>query len=386
MIQSIIVYSFLLAFMLLFAKITSQTSNTYLTPQGYRTKSSFWTLDTILPLLMFSVIFGMRFDVGKDYISYLNSYLYDFRTEKFEFLYKLILDVSNDLRLHFSIYFGILAFIQVFFFFYAFKKEKFLYVYLMLFLFTNGDVFFWMNGIRQALAMCIWIYSIKYIEEKKFKNYLFWGIIAFMFHRSAIFLIIFYPLLKNGRDYFKSISFQILLITLAFIVKNAFFDLILKINFLIEFYTSIIGEELYRSYDMDTLLESFSDKEGSGLVFMVEIGINFLIILFSTRLKNFYNSKRFIILYFFYITGLFTFYLFPVGAISFTRPFRYFYIFQTIILAYFLYYLIKSKNIYNRILYIFLIIFYLSIFYLGQIVSSEENHLWYQFFFQQSYY
>ncbi len=82
--------------------------------------------------------------------------------------------------------------------------------------------------------------------------------------------------------------------------------------------------------------------------------------------------------------------MFPVGAIAITRPFRYFYIFQTIMYAYFLYYLYKTKlkntlqGSLNALMYYGLIIVFLGIFYLSQITSNEYASLWYQFFFDHS--
>ncbi|MDL2227874.1 EpsG family protein [Bacteroidales bacterium OttesenSCG-928-K03] len=371
MIQSILIYTLLLGVMMLFFYSAS-----------YNNKS-FKSYQILIPLLLFSIVFGMRYDVGVDYISYLEAYLWKEDFSKNEFLFSLITNLSNYLNLHFVIYFSILAFIQVFFFFYAFKKEVYLFPLLIFFLFTNGEIMSWMNIIRQSLAMCIWIYSIKYIEQKALWRYLFLGLIAYFFHRSAIILFIFYPLLRNGRDYFKNIPLQLILLASALIIKELFFSLIMNFIDFIDFYLSLLGTDMYeRSYNIDGLLESFTTSSGTGLAYIWKLVINVVIILFSVKLKKYYNSRWFNIVYFFFFMGLITFYIFPEGAISFTRPFRYFYIFQSIMLAYFIYYLSKSNSLNNRILMIVIIISFLGIFYLNQITSDENSHLWYQFFFQ----
>lgn len=186
---------------------------------------SFWHFETIFPLLLFAVVFGMRYDVGVDHLSYLEKYLERFHSGKNDLLFNLLSELGWRLNLHYAVYFSLIAFIQVFFFFYAFKNERYLYPFLVFFIFTNGEWGFWMNGIRQALAMCIWIFSLKYIEEKKIWKYLLWGILAVLFHKSAIILLIFYPILRNGKDYFKSISLQLLLIGGAFVFQVLFSDL-----------------------------------------------------------------------------------------------------------------------------------------------------------------
>lgn len=372
--------------MIIFGVITSQNASKYATTYGSTiNQPSFSRFETIFPLVIFAIVFGMRYDVGVDHLSYLENYIWQIDNPKFELIFSWITKICRSLNFHYSIYFAILAFIQVFFFFYAFKDERYLFPFLVLFLFANGEWLNWMNIIRQSIAMCIWIYSIKFIEKKKFWLYLFWCIIAFFFHRSAIILIIFYPILRNGKDYFKSIPLQLLLLAAAFAIKNIFFDIILKFSSIVDFYISLLGTNIYEyGYNIDRLLESFGEQKGTGVAYIFKIIVNVIIILYSTKLKKFFNSKRFNIIYFFYFFGLITLYMFPIGAISFTRPFRYFYIFQTIMLAYFAYYLSHSniKVINNKILAYILIVCYLGIFYLNHILATPDSHLWYQFYFQ----
>ena len=383
MIQSILVYTLLLGIMMLFFYLASYKKQTLNYSLNANQTISFNSFQILIPIFLFSIVFGMRYDVGVDHLAYLEAYIWNLDVAKNEFLFQLITNLSNYFNLHYVIYFSILAFIQVYFFYLAFKKEIYLFPLLTLFIFTNGDIMFWMNGIRQALAMCIWIYSLNFIVDRKLWKYILFGIIAFLFHRSAIILFIFYPILVNGRDYFKSIPLQLILLASAFIIKELFFDIIMNFSAAIDFYISLLGADMYeRSYNIDNLLESFREQTGTGLAYIWRIVINVIIILYSLKLKKYYNSRWFNIIYFFFIIGLLTSYMFPSGAISFTRPFRYFYIFQSIMLAYFVFYLYRNKSLNNRILMIITIVSFLGIFYLSQITSDENSHLWYQFFFQ----
>lgn len=376
--------------MLLFAVYAASKSrySSIATNGSHINKRSFWHFETIFPLLLFAIIFGMRYDVGVDHLGYLEPYLWKEYAGKNDLLFNLLSELGWRLNLHYVVYFSLIAFIQVFFFFYAFKNERYLYPFLVFFLFTNGEWGFWMNGIRQALAMCIWIFSLKYIEEKKIWNYLLWGILAFLFHKSAIILLIFYPILRNGKDYFKSISLQLLLIGGAFVFQVLFSDLIISFEPVIAYYLNLLGNDLYSSYNLESLMDSYKENDGTGLVYIFRIVLNVVIVLYSSKLKTFYNSKRFNVIYFFFFIGLITSYMFPGGYISFTRPFRYFYIFQSIAYAYFLYYLYKTKlkNLpvgkLHALLYYGLVIIFLGIFYLSQITSNENAHFWYQFFFE----
>lgn len=383
MIQSILVYTLLLGIMMFFFNMASYKKQTINYSSNANQNITFNSYQIFIPLILFSIVFGMRYDVGVDHLSYLEIYLFQDLKEKYELLFTSITRFSLFLNLHYVIYFSILAFIQVYFFYLAFKKEIYLFPLLTLFLFTNGEFISWMNIIRHSIAMCIWIYSLNFIVDRKLWKYILFGVIAFLFHRSAIILFIFYPILVNGRDYFKSIPLQLILLASAFVIKELFFDIIVNLSSVIDFYISLLGADMYeRSYNIDNLLESFKESSGTGLAYIFRIVINVVIILYSLKLKKYYNSRWFNIIYFFFFIGLLTSYMFPIGAISFTRPFRYFYIFQSIMLAYFVYYLYRNKSLNNRILMIITIVSFLGIFYLSQITSDENSHLWYQFFFQ----
>ncbi len=392
MVQSIIVYSLIMYIMVLFAAYASKNSS-YLSSTGLVVQRSFWRLEVLFPLLLFAIVFGMRYDVGVDHLGYLQGYLDKIHVGKNEPIFSLLTEIGWKLNWHYVVYFSFIAFIQVFFFFYAFKDERFLYPFLVFLLFTNGNWTFWMNVIRQALAMCIWIFSIKNIEHKKFWRYLIWCVVATLIHKSAIVLIVFYPILRNGRDYFKSIPLQLILLGSAFVLKSVFEVFLPNIESLINTYINILGADMYeRSYNIEGLMNSYKEADGTGLVYLFRILLNVVIILYSKKLKMFYNSKRFNIIYFFFFFGLLTMYVFPVGFISLTRPFRYFYIFPSIMYAFFLYYLFKTKvrdtqrGYVHAIIYYGLIFIFLGVFYLSIITSNENASFWYQFYFDQNIY
>lgn len=390
MLQSILVYTLIILVMLLFANIAKRKA-VYQTGQYGELvqKRSFWSFEIVFMLLFFALMFGMRYDVGTDHLGYLFSYIEGSVGEnlRMEPLFRWISKICYDLNIHPVIYFAIWAFIQITFFLLAFKNERYLFPLLITFLFFNLSFTFWMNGIRQALAMCIWLYSITFIVEKKFWHYIIWGIIAFLFHRSALILFVFYPLLRNGKDYFKSIPLQLILFASVFIIKNVFEVFILQLEPIIEQFQTILGgkEDLYRSYTMDNMLEDLNNEvEGTGLAYMFRILVWVIIILYSRKLKSYYNSKKFNIIYFFFFFSLLSFYIFPNGIVALRRPFSYFPVFETIMLAYFVYYLFRSNSFrFNRLLAYALIIAFIGIFYLNMLGATERSSILFQFYFQK---
>lgn len=381
LIQSLLLYSFIL-FTLTFLMHLVAKRESYRIENGDLVKEqSFWNPIIIFTLLLFSVFFGMRYDVGTDHIAYLSAYIKNEDVSKGEPLFNGITVLFQNLNIHFVFYFSFLAFIQVLFFFYAFKNEKYLFPFLILFLFTTGEVFGWMNIIRQSIAFCIWVFSLKYIYEKKLWKYIIWCLIAAFFHKSALILIVLYPILKNGKDLFSSVFVQILLIIIAFLIETILIDVIILFTPIIEFYISLLGNDKYAiSYNVEQLIEIKSEKSGSGMAYLAVIAVNFLIILYSQNLKEYFNSKRFNTIYTIYFFGLLTLYSIPNSFIVLTRPFRYFNSFHFIMLAFFCFYLFKSNNVNNKNLGYIIVLLYLGIFYLNHITSNEDAHLWYQFY------
>lgn len=373
--------------MALFGLSASKKGSYYLNNDGairYH-NHNFWRFDTIIPLVLFAIIFGMRYDVGVDHLTYLDGYLWRRYVGKNDLLFQVFSEIGWMLNIHYAVYFGILAFVQVFFFFYAFKNERFLYPLLVFFIFTNGDYLFWMNGIRQAMAMCVWIYSLQFINERKLKFYLFWGVVSVMIHKSAIILFVFYPILRNGKDYFKNIPLQLVFLASAFIIKGVFFQVIMRFEDVINFYISLLGADSYQSYQIERLTEGFAESSGTGLAYLFKIGLNVLVILYSSKLKTYYNSRWFNIMYFFFFIGLLTMYIFPVGVIEFSRPFRYFYIFQSIMYAYFGHYLYKNRSDGRKLMLLFLLVIsFNGIFFLSQYGATENSSSLFQFYFQQN--
>ena len=136
---------------------------------------------------------------------------------------------------------------------------------------------------------------------------------------------------------------------------------------------------------MDNMLDELNrEVGGTGLAYMFRILVWIIIILYSRKLKSYYNSKKFNIIYFFFFFGLLTQYIFPEGIIILARPFCYFPVFQTIMLAYFVYYLFRSNSFrFNRLLAYALIIAFIGVFYLNMLGATERSSILFQFYFQK---
>ncbi|NLJ94576.1 MAG: hypothetical protein GX326_03670, partial [Clostridiaceae bacterium] len=133
-------------------------------------ETSFWTWEMILPILLFAFISGVRWKVGTDHQSYLNGYMaliHGTETRELEGAFMYFSQLFAYLNLHFTFFFGFWAFLQISFMYLTFKNERYLLPYIGIIIVFGGYYIGWMNGIRQTIAACIFVFSIQFITKRK---------------------------------------------------------------------------------------------------------------------------------------------------------------------------------------------------------------------------
>ena len=134
---------------------------------------------------------------------------------------KIIRLVSSNYTFYFFVI-GLVIYLTLFFFFRKYAGNPF---FAITFLILLGTQSFFETGLRQTLAVCACIWSIKFIINKKIIKYLLCVILAYSFHKSAfIFLITFFLAFINKTST-RIIFFSI--ITIVFVImfvpfQNAF--------------------------------------------------------------------------------------------------------------------------------------------------------------------
>ncbi len=105
---------------------------------------------------------------------------------------------------------------------------------------TLGSFTFLMNGMRQAIAMCICLLAYEYVKKKKLIPFLLVVFIAVLFHKTAfVFLIVYFF------QYFKSAKSIVLYLA----VSVGLFTLIPRF---ISFYDSVTGEDYSNATTRDS--------------------------------------------------------------------------------------------------------------------------------------
>lgn len=326
----------------------------------------------LFPCLLFAIVFGCRYNVGADYLTYLQNYLYFPR--EYESGFALISDLCTNNNMHFAIFFGIIAFLQVFFFLLAFKNRAYLYPYILLVLFLSCIELGWMNGIRQSIASCIFVYATTFIEIKQPIKYIITILFAMQFHSSAIILLPIYfitylPVLKN-----KWFPIGIYLVALFVnILPVERFDILFTQA------ANLLGYgDVYNSENALVELE----QSGTGIGRIILNTIFLIIILYSNKLKQFFqNDERwYAIVYNLFLIGMF-------GNIAFNkcvvllRPFGYFRVFWAIMAGMLIYYFLKNRTRQNNIVYLILIGL-ISLTFLANMLNGKSNYMEFHFFWE----
>lgn len=365
--QSVFIYSVVLLVLYTCGKISCKRV------RGQIEGVSFNHWESWFPILFFSVIFGLRYDVGTDHLSYLESYQTGNDVERYEYIFQNVTIFLSSLDSHFFLYFALWAFIQLFFVYYALKDERYLMPYVAISLMMGQYFIHWMNGIRQDLAGCIFFYAISFIAEKRLLKYILFCVIAFGFHKSALLLLPLYPLLSSARNLTFNRFVQFVFLVFAFGVA------ITKRDFMSELFPIIDVFALQLDYDVysENVIEKFADKTraGDGISVRVLFLINLIIIYYSPKMKERFQSNKFTICYNLYYWGAVS-QLFFINNMLLARPFRYFRLFNMLMIAYLLYYLCKPKLTKKNFVVVSILMFLLLLLFVATIINEPFYFIW----------
>lgn len=368
MLQSFIVYTLLFIFMY-FLSIISTNKRIY--------KKSSLDIYIFTSIFIFCIIYGIRYNVGMDhydYIKYYEEYRIYGTSRDFEYAYRYLSIILGKLNAHFSIFFGCCAFLQIVFFYKSFENDKKIIPFAIFVLFTGGYFLSWMNGIRQNIAVCIFIYSLNFLSKKDLIGYIICIFFAYLFHQSALVLLIFSIYVYKDIYIYYSIKRQFLIYIISFILGKYYLEI-----FWVQF-SSLFSRFNYAIYTQD-FEDIYVIKSNSGIGYILGLISNIIIISYSNKIRKHYKSKILNISYTllfmsFIISNIFS------GIHTIQRLNLYFSSMKLLVLPYLLYYLQKSIIISDRKIYISLIAIYI-ILYLSYIYKGDENVTTYNFFWEK---
>ena len=305
--------------------------------------SAIWRWPLLLGLLILVFIVGLRYDVGVDYLGYR----YDFegivnnegQWERYEFGYKVVGYGLSILGLGAWSLFMFTAFITWYYFIRSFEVFPFLLKWGFLFAMTTGFLFASMNGMRQTMALVIFMYAVKFIEERSLLKYTLFMLLAFSFHTS---IVLVYPVYF----FINKISFSGNKWTLLYVVTFILGDSI-DIRKMVVYGAALIPK--YQHY-VTRFLEDFEAPLtlGPGGIYFFLVGL-LVIVLSKDFLKR--NPKLTIYYNLYYIGAILYNFFWKFEILG--RVYYLFIWFEIFCLAAIAYYLGKSNN--RLVLYLLLI-------------------------------
>lgn len=357
MIQTIIIYISLIAITISFAAIARKTK-----------RFEF----VVFAISLYAILFGMRYGVGVDYPMYLQTYITPIENGAFHFEpgFVALIETCQFLDFHFSIFFGIVAFLQLYLIFKSIKEYPDIYPYLMTTFMVACIWLSYANGLRQILAVCFFVLAITQIGKKRVWLHYALLILAILMHKSAVILLLFYPLFRAKRIWFSNIKLQLLLFISAIVISQ--FDVMDMLSKTIDDAATLLG---YDNYLEDQYAQEMEDKNiNIGLGYIITAVINFIIIVYSNKVKEEYKNTWMPIAYNLFFIGIILHYIFIysllVGRINY-----YFYGFDYIMGAFTLAYLAKR----NKFMFAFQLGLYCLTF-VAVMSRMEENTALFRFF------
>lgn len=352
------IYVFMTFFMMLFAGIASifdvrsfedsKKRMAFHVNKKMLTFNFFMCISFLFPFF----VAGLRYDVGTDYMGYLEKYIphvmygqYSYIT--LEPLFEILIKFSNLLG-SYQWLFVFTHFLILYFVYKHIKKVSPNVVLSVSLIVLTGFFNTSLNIMRQSIAIAIFLYAITFIHERKLLKYAIAITIASLFHTSALIFFILYFL---GVEKF-SIKRK-LIYTIGFLMLRALLDpiriILISITQKFNFYNSYFG--------------SVYDDTGNNYMYLL---LNLFVCFFAIFIEKAYkfnddNEKQLFNLFFsiqFIALGL------SVVAPIIPNANRVIMMFSSIQITYIPLLLSKIKSGKLRLLFIILfMLIYLGIFY-----------------------
>lgn len=273
-----------------------------------RTERSNRTFYVIMSFVFFSFLMSIRSSVGVDFDSYL--YLYKekqyylgghLEVNRLEYGFQFLIYILNLITKSPVPFFFLCAFIPLCIFYSYFKdvynERVFFFFILPFFSLLLPDS---LNIMRQFLAFSVFVYSLRYISERKALAYIICILVGSLFHKSILIYLPFY-LILNRFILIKKI-YQVCILTAFFVISYVYklpiYNILDKVPFLLS----------YDSYlNKDAIV--FSKGFGYILIYTVKL---LLVLGFNDDRYNYNSYYR--VLYNLFLLSFIT-YLFPTDLV-----------------------------------------------------------------------
>lgn len=327
-----------------------------------KTKNIIPTFNEYLFFLLFTffLFYGLRSKTtGQDthnYIDFYESFIRfgRFERDNIEPAHIWLTQIYGTIGIPTWVFLGTYGLVQISFTLLCIKKQHFLYPYVCAYIILGPVFLEWANIMRQCAVASIFLFSIKYIEERKVIKYLIAILICSLIHKSAIILIPLYWILQYrlypGNKYIRIV---ILMVSIFIGQSNTWISQITIIS---------DGLGMIGLGDYTEHLDSFIAQErdmafGPSRISLLIVSICVILIM-PQIIRRLHLPKKFDLYFSLYFIGICAYNIFANTSELFLRPIQYFTNTGVVLVPLLLYYLIKRKYQFLSLLYGFLIYWY----------------------------
>ena len=243
----------------------------------------------------------------------------------------------------------------------------------------GGYFFTWMNGIRQMIAACTYLFAVRFISKKRLFPFLLCAAFAYLWHHSSLIMLPFF-LLGYSHFVWDKTWLNITIFVLCVIIGNTptWVNGLEQISPMLAF----LGYDYYVDM-MDKVLDTSNAKVFDiGPRFLMTFLSYLLVIIFYPKARKSFNSPLLDIFFKLFFIGACIYYLFINLGVLFLRPVLYFTIYALPVTAYVLCYLKNKNNLFFLLLILTTMTFtYISCYSDYRAPMVDRKSYLYQFYF-----
>lgn len=187
-----IVFYILIAFITIY--LAGKVQGVAYTVEGFQTRKSCWNRLCLMGIfLILFLCSALRFDIGNDYRQYTQTAHeafvggYVVTESGFNWLVRIIYTLTGGE--YYEFVFAVFAFVTLVFFLKAFYEQSVDFSFSFFLFMTLGLYFQTYNTVRYYLALAIALYAMRYVLNKDYLKFIFWILLASLFHKSVLLTI-----------------------------------------------------------------------------------------------------------------------------------------------------------------------------------------------------
>lgn len=250
-----------------------------------------WNRYLTLYVAFFTIIGGLRWNVGADSLAYAWMFEYGLVSEEStEPVLQLMIKLVDILGLHASFGLGMMTFCQIFPITKSLQANKQILIYLPFVMFGGRYWDDMMCVSRQMMAVSLFMWGIKFIIKRKLLAYCITVGVCYCMHNSAIVLLPLY-FIKTTPKLVEKRVILILLIIICFLIGQS--NIVRSISSTIIELTSFIGYDRYVAVLEDVVFSEDGSHEQLvfGPMMLTYLLIPLFIVWFGPKLREYFGSK-----------------------------------------------------------------------------------------------